>query len=82
MPTLTELGYAELRRADLVLDPWRRPARPRRSSTSSTPRCVEIAKTDDMQARMRAISVVVPLQTPAEIGALPATRTSHAQRRA
>ncbi len=29
---------------------------------------VEIAKTDDMKAKMRAISVVVPLQTPEALG--------------
>ena len=30
-------------------------------------KCVEIAKTEDMQARMRAISAALPIQTPAEI---------------
>ena len=30
-------------------------------------KCVEIAKTDDMQKRMRDISVVVPPQAPAEM---------------
>jgi tripartite-type tricarboxylate transporter receptor subunit TctC len=30
-------------------------------------KCVEIARTEDMQARMRAISAALPVQTPAEI---------------
>ena len=38
VPTLTELGYRRCRRADLVSRSGRRPARRRRSSTSSTPR--------------------------------------------
>jgi tripartite-type tricarboxylate transporter receptor subunit TctC len=32
-------------------------------------RCVEIARTEDMQVRMRAISAALPVQTPAEIAA-------------
>jgi tripartite-type tricarboxylate transporter receptor subunit TctC len=30
-------------------------------------KCTEIANTEDMQARMRAISAALPVQTPAEI---------------
>jgi tripartite-type tricarboxylate transporter receptor subunit TctC len=30
-------------------------------------KCVEIAKTEDMQARMKAISAALPIQTPAEV---------------
>ena len=59
--------HAQLRRADLVRDHGRPPARRRRSSTSSTPSASRSPRPTDMQASMRAISAALPIQTPAEI---------------
>ncbi len=67
-PTLTEAGVAN---ADVPI--WYSIQAP-----TGTPadiiaklnaKVVELAKTDDMKARMRAINVEVPLQTPAEMAA-------------
>ena len=52
-PDADRARLAQLRCADLVLDPGARRARRRTSSPSSTPRSIEIAKTDEMKARMQ-----------------------------
>ena len=57
----------QLRRADLVLRPGARRHRPRTSSPQLNAKIVEIAKSEEMIARMRAINVVVPIQTPEEM---------------
>lgn len=66
VPTLTELGVKD---ADEPI--WysiQAPAgTPQPIIDKLNARCVEIAKTDDMQKRMRDISVVVPPQTPKEM---------------
>ena len=56
-PTLTELGYPGLRRADLVFDLGAGRHAARRSSQKLNAKMVEIAKTDEMKAKMRAINV-------------------------
>ena len=66
VPTLTEAGLAECRRADLVFDPGAR-GTPKDIIEKFNAKIVEIAKTDDMKKRMREISVNVPPQTPAEM---------------
>ena len=79
VPTLTELGNAD---ADVPI--WFSICAP-----AGTPKdivgklnakMVEIAKTDEMNAKMRAINVVVPLQTPDEMAY--DGRGQQAQRRA
>ena len=68
MPTLTELGMPN---SDVPI--WysiMAPAgTPKEIIDKLNAKCVEIAKTEDMQARMRAISAALPIQTPAEIAA-------------
>jgi tripartite-type tricarboxylate transporter receptor subunit TctC len=66
IPTLVELGYKD---ADVpgwysICAPAGAPAE---IIGKLNAKVVEIAKTDDMKARMRQISVDVPLQTPAEV---------------
>ena len=68
VPTLTELGYARFRRADLVLV-WAPAGTPKDIVGKLNAKMVEIAKNDEMIAKMRAINVVVPPQTPEEIRA-------------
>ena len=67
VPTLTELGYPD---SDVPI--WysiQAPAgTPREIVEKLNAKIVEIAGTDDMKARMRAINVIVPLQTPEQVG--------------
>ena len=66
VPTLTELGFPTPTCRSGTRS--RRPrARPRRSSPSSTPRSSRSPSSEEMMARMRAINVVVPIQTPEEM---------------
>jgi tripartite-type tricarboxylate transporter receptor subunit TctC len=66
IPTLTELGMPD---SDVPI--WYSivgPAgTPKEIVDKLNAKCVEIAKTEDMQARMKAISAALPVQTPAEI---------------
>jgi putative tricarboxylic transport membrane protein len=66
VPTLTELGMPN---SDVPI--WYAimgPAgTPKEIVDKLNAKCVEIAKTEDMQARLRAISAALPVQTPAEI---------------
>jgi tripartite-type tricarboxylate transporter receptor subunit TctC len=66
VPTLTEVGYPE---SDVPI--WyslQAPAgTPKGIIEKLNAKVVEIAATDDMKARMRAINVVVPLQTPEQL---------------
>jgi len=68
VPTLTEAGYPN---ADLSIQyTIQAPAgTPKEIIAALNRKIVEIAKTPDMIARMRAINVVVPLQTPEETAA-------------
>jgi tripartite-type tricarboxylate transporter receptor subunit TctC len=65
-PTLTELGVKE---ADVPI--WYSIQAPAGTAQpiidKFNAKCIEIAKTEDMQKRMRDISVVVPPQTPNEM---------------
>ncbi len=66
VPTLTELGYPE---SDVPI--WysmQAPAgTPKGIVEKLNAKMVEIAATDDMKAKMRAINIEVPLQTPEQI---------------
>jgi tripartite-type tricarboxylate transporter receptor subunit TctC len=66
VPTLTELGYPN---SDVPI--WYSifaPAgTPKEITSKLNAKIVEIAKSDDMIARMRSINVVVPLQTPEQM---------------
>jgi tripartite-type tricarboxylate transporter receptor subunit TctC len=68
VPTLTEVGYPN---SDVPI--WyaiMAPAgTPKEIIDKLNAKCVEIAKTEDMQARLKAISAALPVQTPAEIAA-------------
>ena len=68
VPTLTEAGYPN---ADVSIQyTIQAPAgTPKEIIAALNRKIVEIAKTPDMIARMRAINVVVPLQTPEETAA-------------
>jgi tripartite-type tricarboxylate transporter receptor subunit TctC len=74
VPTLTEAGVPN---ADVPI--WYSIQAPTGTSPEVinilNQKVVEIAKTDDMKARMRAINVVVPFQTPAEMVAFAAEDT-------
>jgi len=66
VPTLTELGYPN---SDVpiwfgILAPA---GTPKEIVDKLNAKIVEIAKSDDMKARMQALSVVLPLQTPEEV---------------
>ena len=67
VPTLTEVGYPD---SDVPI--WyslQAPAgTPKAIIEKLNAKVVEIAASDDMKARMRAINVVVPLQTPEQLG--------------
>ncbi len=67
VPTLTECGYPG---ADVPIwfSYWAPAGTPPAIVAKLNAKIVEIAATDDMKARMRAISVVVPRQTPEEMG--------------
>jgi tripartite-type tricarboxylate transporter receptor subunit TctC len=66
VPTLTEVGYPD---SDVPI--WyslQAPAgTPKEIIEKLNAKVVEIAASDDMKARMRAINVVVPLQTPEQL---------------
>ena len=67
IPTLRETG---IENADVPIwfAMWAPTGTPKDIIAKLNARIVEIAKTDDMKARMRALSVVVPIQTPQEMG--------------
>jgi tripartite-type tricarboxylate transporter receptor subunit TctC len=67
-PTLTELGVKD---ADepIWYSIFTPAGTPQPIIDKFNAKCIEIAKTDDMQKRMREISVVVPSQSPAEMTA-------------
>ncbi|MGD9803463.1 MAG: Bug family tripartite tricarboxylate transporter substrate binding protein [Hyphomicrobiaceae bacterium] len=67
VPTLTEAG---IKNADVPIwfALWAPAGTPKDIIDRLNAKVVEIAKTDDMKAKMRAISVSVPLQTPEELG--------------
>ena len=66
VPTLTELGYPN---SDVPIwfSVWAPAGTPRDIVDKLNARMVEIAKSDDMKAKMRSINVVVPIQSPEEI---------------
>jgi tripartite-type tricarboxylate transporter receptor subunit TctC len=66
VPTLTELGYPS---SDVPIwfSVWAPAGTPRDIVDKLNARVVEIARSDDMKARMASINVVVPIQTPEEI---------------
>ncbi len=67
VPTLTEAGYPG---ADVPIwfSYWAPAGTPPEIVRKLNAKIVEIAKSDDMKARMRATNVVVPIQTPEEMG--------------
>jgi tripartite-type tricarboxylate transporter receptor subunit TctC len=66
VPTLRELGFQN---ADIPIwfSIWAPMDTPPEVITKLNAKVVEIAKTDDMQAKLRSLSFSVPLQTPDEI---------------
>ena len=66
VPTLTELGFAN---ADVPVwnSIWAPAGTPKEIVQKLNAKVVEIARTDDMKAKMRAISCEVPMQTPEEM---------------
>lgn len=68
VPTLTELGYpdSDVPIAFLILAPA---GTPKDIIGKLNAKIVEIAGAEDMKAKMREINVVVPLQSPGEVGA-------------
>jgi tripartite-type tricarboxylate transporter receptor subunit TctC len=66
VPTLTEAGYPN---SDVPIwfSVWAPVGTPKDVVTKLNAKIVEIAKSDDMKSRMRAINVVVPLQTPEQM---------------
>ena len=66
MPTLTELGITG---ADVPIwfSIFAPAGTPKDIIAKLNAKMVEIAKTDDMKAKMRAVNAVVPLQTPEEM---------------
>lgn len=68
IPTLTELG---VQNADVPIwySVWAPAGTSKEITATLNAKIVEIAKTDDMKARMLGISVLVPTQTPAEMAA-------------
>jgi len=66
VPTLTELGIAG---ADVPIwySMWGPAGMPKDISERLNARIVEIAKTDDMKARMRAIGAAMLIQTPEQV---------------
>lgn len=67
VPTLTEAG---IKNSDVPIwfALWAPSGTPKEIIKTLNAKMVEIAKTADMQAKMRAISVSVPTQTPEELG--------------
>ncbi len=66
VPTLTEAGVPN---ADVPIwySVWAPAGTPKDIALKLNAKIVEIAKTDDMKARMKGINVIVPLQTPEEM---------------
>jgi tripartite-type tricarboxylate transporter receptor subunit TctC len=66
VPTLTELGYPN---SDVPIwfSVWAPARTPRDIVDKLNAKMVEIAKSEDMKARMHSINVVVPIQSPEEI---------------
>jgi tripartite-type tricarboxylate transporter receptor subunit TctC len=66
VPTLTELGYPN---SDVPVwfSIYAPAGTPKEIVAKLNAKVVEIAKTDEMKARMRSINVVVPIQTPEEM---------------
>ena len=69
VPTLRELGIDD---ADLTvwMSLWAPAGTPAEIIDRLNARIVELAQSEPMQARMRALSIEVPIQTPAELGRL------------
>lgn len=68
VPTLTELGYPDSD-VPIMYATWAPKGTPQVIVDKLNAEFVKIAKTPEMQARMREISVVVPMQTPTEMDA-------------
>ena len=66
VPTLTELGYPNSD-VPIMYAVWAPKGTPKAIVDRVNAEFVKLAQTPDMQARMREIAVVVPLQTPAEM---------------
>ena len=66
VPTLTELGYPNSD-VPIMYAVWAPKGTPQAIVDRVNAEFVKLAQTPDMQARMREIAVVVPLQTPAEM---------------
>ena len=66
VPTLTEQGYPN---SDVPIwfSIWAPVGTPKDIIAKLNARMIEIAKTDDMKAKMRSINVIVPLQSPEEM---------------
>jgi len=66
VPTLTELGYSD---SDVPVwfSIYAPAGTPKDIVAKLNAKVVEIARTDEMKARMRSINVVVPIQTPEEM---------------
>ena len=66
VPTLTELGYPN---SDVPIwfSVWAPAGTPREIVDKLNAKMLEIARSDDMKARMASINVVVPIQSPEEI---------------
>jgi len=75
VPTLTEVGIKD---ADVPIwySIWGPPGLPKDIAAKLNQKVVEIAKTDDMKKRMRALNSEVPLQTPDEVRAYRETDTA------
>jgi tripartite-type tricarboxylate transporter receptor subunit TctC len=69
VPTLTELGYPN---SDVPIwySVWAPAGTPREIVDKLNAKMVEIAKGDEMKARMRSLNVVVPPQSPEEMARL------------
>jgi tripartite-type tricarboxylate transporter receptor subunit TctC len=67
MPTLTEAGYPD---SDVPIwySLWAPAGTPKDIVKKVHDKIAEVAKTDDMIAKMRAINVNIPIQTPEEMG--------------
>ena len=74
VPTMTEAGYPD---SDIPIwySVWAPAGTPKDIVEKFNAKIVEIAKSDEMKAKMAAISVVVPVQTPAEMSTFRDTDT-------
>ncbi len=68
VPTLSEAGVKD---ADVPIwySVWGPPGTPKDIATKLHAKIAELAKSDEMKAKMRGINVEVPIQTPAEMKA-------------